>query len=171
MRGRHRANRHSQIDVYNLLVAHDWHSSPRYPVITFRSWLAAESILMRPTSRRQMSPAQERAALDVQYAAQIILAGLGGMLAAATITAGIAKADPALDQYTVVNAPIVCAMLSQTSSEAGVEYVVGALHDKGLTFEQAGEVVARSVIGWCPSEMPEVRAFVAKWTTSGTVRA
>lgn len=69
MRGRHRANRHSQIDVYDLLVAHDWHTSARHPV-TFRSWLAVESILCRPLNDRV------RIGLDVQYAAQ--MAALGG---------------------------------------------------------------------------------------------
>lgn len=101
---------------------------------------------------------------------RLILAGLGGMIAAATITTGVAKADP-LDDYTVVNAPIVCALLNQYPSVAGVENLIVALVGKGLTSEQAGEVVGRAVIGWCPAHTPEVRAFIAKWTTAGTVRA
>jgi hypothetical protein len=101
----------------------------------------------------------------------LTLIGFGGLITAAAIAGtAVAKADPVTD-YVVINAPIVCALLSQTSTEAGVEGVILALHEKGLTFEQAGEVVARSVVGWCPSEMPEARAFVAKWTTAGRVGA
>lgn len=75
-RGRHRAHRHSQVDVYDLLVgnAYSWHSSPRYPV-RFRSWMAAESILQRPS--RQVS-GRERVELDVEYAAQMTALGFGG---------------------------------------------------------------------------------------------
>jgi hypothetical protein len=97
-------------------------------------------------------------------------AAFGAILAGAILGTGVAKASP-LDDYTVVNAPIVCALLNQTPNVAGVENVISALHDKGLTSAQAGEVVGRAVVGWCPDQMPEVQGFVAKWGTAKRVMA
>jgi hypothetical protein len=85
------------------------------------------------------------------------------MVAAATITAGIAKADPVVDSYTLNNEARVCKTLDAYPSVAGVEGVIAAIVNEGLTGGQAGQVVGMSVIDFCPSHLPEVQAFADKW--------
>lgn len=92
-----------------------------------------------------------------------MLVVLGWLLAAAITTAGIARANP-LDDYTIVNAPIVCAILDSHPTVAGIEGIGGALVEKGLTPEDAGQVVARSIVGWCPEHADTLQTFIAKWT-------
>lgn len=101
----------------------------------------------------------------------LVLVGLGGLIAAAMVgTAVVAKADP-VDSYVLTYAPAVCSTLDEYPSVAGIEGIGMAIVEDGYTPRQAGEIIARSVVGWCPSHMPEVQAFIAKWTTAGTVRA
>lgn len=92
----------------------------------------------------------------------LVLAFLGAVTAGAVTGTAVAKADP-IDEYTIVNAPIVCALLDEYPSVAGVEGVATALIDKGLAPKDAGEVLVRSVVGWCPRHTPEVNGFIAKW--------
>lgn len=98
------------------------------------------------------------------------LAFLGAILAGCVLGTGIARAD-SLDDYVAANGPVVCSLLDSEPTVAGVEGVGMALYSKGLTAEQAGEVLVRSVVGFCPDHLPEVKAFIAKWTRAGTVGA
>ena len=97
----------------------------------------------------------------------LVLIGLGALITAATGTA-IAKADP-VDDYTTASAPAICAVLDQDPSIAGVQSVLVAIMADGVPPRPAGEIVARSVVGWCPSHLPEVQAFVAKWSSARAV--
>jgi len=91
---------------------------------------------------------------------------LGALIAGAVLGTGIARANP-LDDYVIDNAATVCSLLSEYPSTAGVEGIVIALHDKGLTAQEAGEVVGRSVVGWCPEFAPIINLFIAKWAPTG----
>jgi hypothetical protein len=101
---------------------------------------------------------------------RLILAGLGGMLAAATITMNVARADT-LDDYIAVNGPVVCSLLDAEPTVAGVEHVGMALYGKGLTAKEAGEVLVRSVVGFCPRHTPELNLFIQKWAPAKRVMA
>ena len=98
---------------------------------------------------------------------RLLLASIatGAVLAAST---GTARAD-VVDDYTVVNAPVVCSVLDDHPSVAGVEGVVLAIIDDGLSPESAGEVLARSIIGWCPEHGREMNAWIAKWRARSVV--
>jgi len=98
------------------------------------------------------------------------LAFLGALIAGAVLGTGIARANP-LDDYVVDNAATVCSLLDDYPSVSGVEGIVIALHDKGFTGEEAGEIIGRSVVGWCPEHAAEIRAFVAKWGSAHEVIA
>jgi hypothetical protein len=97
------------------------------------------------------------------------LVAVGGLIAAAFLGCGPAKATP-LDDYVIVNAPVICSLLDEYPSVAGVEGVVTALVSKGLSGPDAGEV-ARAVQGWCPRHIPEIQAFAAKWAGAGVQQA
>jgi len=95
---------------------------------------------------------------------------LGALIAGAVLGTGVARAD-SLDDYIVTNAPVVCSLLDDYPSVSGVEGLVIALHDEGFTGEEAGEIIGRSVVGWCPRHMTEVQAFIAKWAGAKQVIA
>tara|TARA_Y100001973_G_C5152300_1_gene308791 strand:- start:782 stop:1111 length:330 start_codon:yes stop_codon:yes gene_type:complete len=90
-------------------------------------------------------------------------AGLSGLAAAGCIAAaGPARAD-VVDDYTAQNAHTVCAVLDRHPHVAGVEGIVLAIVQDGLTPYSAGQVVGYSVWSWCPEHSDLVDAFVAKW--------
>ncbi|KWX66844.1 hypothetical protein [Mycobacterium sp. NAZ190054] len=91
-----------------------------------------------------------------------------GWLAAAGIAT--ARAD-LVDDYTVTNAETVCTVLDSYPSIAGVEGVGMAIMEDGLSPAAAGEVITRSIVGWCPDHMPELNAFIAKYAPAGSVVA
>jgi hypothetical protein len=99
------------------------------------------------------------------------LAFLGAILAGCVLGTGIARADTSLDDYVAVNGPVVCSLLDSEPTVAGVEHVGMALYGKGLTAQQAGEVLVRSVVGLCPRHLPELNSFIAKWNHAETVHA
>jgi hypothetical protein len=91
---------------------------------------------------------------------RLILASLGGMLAAATITTGVARAD--------LN---VCSALHNSPTVGTVEQLVLEFTDDGWTPGESGEIIARSVVGGCPQFVPILNQFIAKWTPAKTVRS
>jgi hypothetical protein len=101
---------------------------------------------------------------------RLIAAATAGFVGVILLTNANAKADP-LDATTITDAPDVCSALVKTPTEMGVENEVAALHLQGLSGDQAGEIVGRAVVGWCPDQMPEVQAFAAKWGTAKKVLA
>jgi len=101
---------------------------------------------------------------------RLALVGLGGILAAAVLGTGIARANP-LDEYVIDNAATVCSLLDDYPSVSGVEGLVIALHDEGFTGEEAGEIIGRSVVGFCPRHMTEIQAFINKWGSAHEVTA
>jgi len=108
----------------------------------------------------------------IKYGRRLLaLMGFGAMIAAGILGAGRAAADPATDSYVIVNAPIICALLDESPNVAGVENIGAALIQKGLNPQQAGEVLVRSVLGWCPSHQPELKAFINKWVPRKPVTA
>ena len=101
---------------------------------------------------------------------RLILAtiGLGAIIAA--IAAPPARADY-VDDYTLDNAWRVCLVLDAYPSVNGVEGVLAGIMKDGLTPKDAGTVLARSVIGWCPEHKPEVDRFVARYSNAGVMVA
>ena len=94
----------------------------------------------------------------------LVLAGLGALIVAAVmLDNAAAKADPVTD-YTVANAPAICAALDKQPTVGTVENIVGTivLRDS-FTGAQAGQILARAVIGWCPDHAVQLRAFADKW--------
>lgn len=92
-------------------------------------------------------------------------------IAALSLTgAGVAKAD-VVDDYTAQNAGIVCTVLDNHTSVEGVEGVAIAIIDEGFSPAASGEIVARSVIGWCPRHAGLIQGFIAKWGDSSTAKS
>ncbi len=95
----------------------------------------------------------------------LVLVALGWLA-----TAGIATARADLvDDYTVAHAPAVCATLDAYPSVDGIEGVGMAIVDDGLAPAAAGQVITRAIVGWCPEHLPELEAFIAKWTPAQVI--
>lgn len=80
---------------------------------------------------------------------------------------GLARADTDVSPRAVAYAntfhAAVCSTLDDYPSVAGVEGVVLAVMDQGLTPGEAGQVAALSVLGWCPEHTAVLKAFAGKW--------
>lgn len=92
---------------------------------------------------------------------RLILAGIGAILAAFTLTTVAAKADP-ID---------VCGSLAANPSVGTVEQLVVGYVNQGLTPGDAGTLIAADVMGNCPEQTPVLRRFVAAYAGAGTERA
>ena len=81
--------------------------------------------------------------------------------AGAVLLAGPAKADPdnASIAYASVYGAIVCQVLDEYPSESGIFGVGQAIVEDGLTYEQAGYVVALSVGEICPRHTALISQF------------
>ena len=112
-----------------------------------------------------MRPARSRA-----WDRALVGMAVGALGAAAVMFSAPARAD-VVDDYVTDNAHIVCSVLDDYPSVAGVEGVGMGIMDDGFAPRAAGEIIVRSVIGLCPEHLGEVRAFVAKYATAGTVRS
>lgn len=75
-----------------------------------------------------------------------------------------ADVDPAAIDYAQRNAGAVCAVLDVYPSPAGVIGIAQAIVDDGLSFNQAGQVVALSVLTECPQHQPVIDRFIARYT-------
>ena len=99
-----------------------------------------------------------------------LMAALGVVVFAAS-----AKADPSSElepeviAYTARNAGIVCSVLADHPSVAGLEGIMLAIEDNGLTPRQAGQVAALSVYEACPRYAYILDAFVAVYGPKGAV--
>lgn len=95
----------------------------------------------------------------------LALVGCGAILAGTGT--GIARAD-IVDDYVADYAHIVCEVLDEYPTLPGLEGILLAVMDDGLTPEAAGQAVARSVIGLCPEYLRLLERFVAKHEQAGT---
>ncbi len=93
----------------------------------------------------------------------------GSLITAATIIAAPAKADP--DRVSVDYAQrygwAVCATLDEFPSFAGLIGVGESIYDDGLSWRQAGQVLAVSVADQCPRHLQMMNAFANR--TNGVV--
>lgn len=95
----------------------------------------------------------------------LALVALGWLAAAGT---AVARAD-LVDDYIVAHAPAVCATLDAYPSVDGIEGVGAAIVDDGPAPAAAGQVIARAIFGWCPEHLPELEAFIAKWSPAQVI--
>lgn len=94
---------------------------------------------------------------------------VGGALA--IMAAPAAHAGP-VEDYTTFAAPIVCQVLDEYPSVAGVTGVVQAvMSDSGFSPYDAGTVVGVAVRDYCPRHITELQQFIAVYSNAGTVRA
>ena len=84
----------------------------------------------------------------------------------ATVGIAAAHADPVGD-YVAANGQAVCQTLDKYPSVEGIEGIGLAIMDEGITPFDAGQIIARSVGAFCPQHVPEVQAFIAKYSTPG----
>lgn len=97
-----------------------------------------------------------------------------GVIAGSFLTAGgillatPAKADAASEAYAVVYGPIVCDVLDDYPSFSGILGIGKAIADDGLSFTQAGEVIAIAVTELCPRHLRLVWEF-AETANQGAV--
>lgn len=90
---------------------------------------------------------------------RLILAGLGGCIAAATITTAIARATPD-----------VCGSLTVSPTVGTVEQLVVMFVTDGLTPGVAGELIAVTVMRQCPQYTPVLQRFVNAYVPSDGVQ-
>lgn len=94
--------------------------------------------------------------------------GMAAAVVLASVTAVSARADDSVDRLVSANAGAVCASLDDNPTADGVQDVATWLiTDRGLQPETAGQVLAWSVIRWCPRYLDEMQLFVGKWQHAG----
>jgi hypothetical protein len=87
---------------------------------------------------------------------RLVLAWFGAVLAGATIGTGVAKA-----------APDVCATLQTSPTVGAVEQLVAGFMADGFTPNDAGEILAVTVLNRCPQYAPVLERFIRAYTTPG----
>lgn len=87
-------------------------------------------------------------------------------LPVALIVAAPAHADVATD-YASIHADAVCETLNDYPSFAGVAGVAEAIVGQGLSWSDAGRVIALSVINVCPQHTELLREFAATYGPKG----
>lgn len=97
----------------------------------------------------------------------ILVAVLGWL---AILLAGPARAD-VVDRYIVTFGEAVCSTLDKFPSADGVLGIVRAIHQDGLTWEQAGTVMVQSVITYCPDHVPLIERTVRQVRPDGVAIA
>jgi hypothetical protein len=87
----------------------------------------------------------------------------GGFLTAGIVAAVPAKADPsgASVAYAAVYGQAVCSTLDDYPNYSGIVGIAQAIVDDGLSYRQAGEVIAVSVIELCPRHLGLIKSFAA----------
>lgn len=85
----------------------------------------------------------------------------GSFITAGTILATPAKADPANEVAT-----LVCSSLDQNPTVDNVVAIVNDLVRFGASPQQAGQIVAISVMQYCTRNIPVVEAFVERYAPS-----
>lgn len=88
---------------------------------------------------------------------------LASLPLAAWLTAP-AKADPASDAYALRYSGVVCQVLNQYPTFAGINGIAEGIHNDGLSYYQSGEVIATAVIYDCPKYLPLLDAWVKSAT-------
>jgi hypothetical protein len=106
---------------------------------------------------------------------RLILAGLGGMLAAAIITTGVAKADGVLSDteaaYVMAyGAGAVCPTIAEYPSMAGVMGVAQGIMADGFTADSAVDIINASVAAYCDRYRPLLQALGAEARGEGPLR-
>ncbi|AGI12991.1 hypothetical protein PBI_BUTTERS_44 [Mycobacterium phage Butters] len=96
------------------------------------------------------------------------------ILIAAAILSGLftapsAHADAVDDAVATYGVPVVCETLDDYPSADGVFGVALAFYGQGYTPEQSGEIVAQSVIVFCPEHFGAVRAFINEYGSKGQI--
>ncbi len=80
--------------------------------------------------------------------------------------AAVARGDdlsPRVVAYVNAFHDSVCTTLDDVPTVAGVEGVVLAVMGAGFTGGEAGQIVAASVLVYCPEHSVELQAFADKW--------
>lgn len=103
-----------------------------------------------------------RTALVKSYALGIVT---GGFLTAGIVFAAPSKADNVSVAYASTFGGAVCNVLDAYPSFDGIKGIAQAIVDDGLSFRQAGEVIAYSVTDICPRHLGLVRAFARQSET------
>lgn len=84
------------------------------------------------------------------------------VVASAAILAGTAKADTdgAAFAYAAAYGTVVCQVLDEYPTYGGIEGIAEAIVEDGLSYYQAGEVIALSVIRICPQHTALMNRYV-----------
>lgn len=81
-----------------------------------------------------------------------------------------ASADPVSTRVAteaITMAPAVCATLDDHPTTDGVAGVAMAIHDEGFTMEEAGQIIALSVLSKCPQHKPLLEKFIGVYGSKG----
>lgn len=102
---------------------------------------------------------------------------IGWLIAALAVIVGaglgyspVAQASPTdVDAYAQDNAYVVCEVLDTYPSMGGIKGVSQAIVGKGLTAYESGEVIAISIINYCPRHTALMNQFIRRYAPQTTV--
>jgi hypothetical protein len=114
-----------------------------------------------------MSQGRERKAKVMDALAVILLFLLMGALGAATLLLVAPKAkadiDPTAVQYAAHYADAICTTLAGHPTNNGVQGILSAIQDHGLTNLQAAGAVVLAVTDVCPQQTYILERFADRW--------
>ncbi len=115
-----------------------------------------------------MSQGRERKAKVMDALAVILLFLLMGALGAATLLLVAPKAKADIDAisvaYAAVYADAICGTLAGHPTNAGVQGIIAAIREDGLTNLQAAGAVVLAVSDVCPAQQYVLERFADRWS-------
>ncbi len=127
-----------------------------------------------PQPRRSwlLTQGRERKAKLMDALAVVLLFLLMGALGAATLLLVAPKAkadiDPIAVSYAAHYADAICTTLAGHPTNAGVQGIIAAIREDGLTNLQAAGAVVLAVTDVCPQQRYVLDAFVDRWEPINT---
>jgi hypothetical protein len=114
-----------------------------------------------------MSQGRERKARIMDGLAAVLLFLLMGALGAATLLLVAPKAkadiDPTAISYAAHYADAICTTLAGHPTNSGVQGILAAIQDHGLTNSQAAGAVVLAVAEVCPAQKYILERFADRW--------
>ena len=99
-------------------------------------------------------------------------AAAAALLALAVLTAPTAQADdpsPQVVAYAAYFGGIVCDVLDDHASLAGVQGVIQGVQADGFTAYEAGQIVGLSVAEICPRHIGLLKRFINAYSDAGVI--
>ena len=114
-----------------------------------------------------MSQGRERRARIMDGLAVALLMALMGALGCAVLLMAAPKAKADIDavsvSYAAIYADAICTTLAGHPTNSGVQGIIAAIRDQGLTNSQAAGAVVLAVTDVCPAQTYILERFADRW--------